>query len=461
MFSSSGFIGKMLFFVLIVTLPVAIIAFWLVSQQLIAFEYAILLTLTPVGPAILIYNRLLKEVSSLITRMEKATDAPLLRRNDESEPRSGLLPFDDILLTMQQHRRVLQSLLRDANLQQQDAIMLFNMLPNPVLVLDSKRSISRFNHAAEVFFNTKNIQGDITTYLRHPTLIKAIEAALKGNSKQTRVEFAIPGSVSRHIAAYIVNLEGEGDEDLRLIMTVHDLTVAKKTEQMRVDFVANASHELRTPLAILIGAIETLQGPAADDLKAHKRFLSMMQTQAGRMSQLIDDLLSLSQIEMYEHNRPSEQVDLKEVLGSVVHMLEGKAKRLDKNLVLNVPEMPVSVLGEKGQLYQVFINLVDNALKYGREDTSVTVSLLQDGKDVRVGVADQGEGIPEEHLPRLTERFYRVDSDRSRQMGGTGLGLAIVKHIVSRHRGSLDVDSEMGVGSVFTIKLPQNISLRP
>ena len=223
---------------------------------------------------------------------------------------------------------------------------------------------------------------------------------------------------------------------------------------MRVDFIANASHELRTPLAILIGAIETLMGPAAKDPNAQKRFLDMMQAQSNRMSQLINDLLSLSHIEMNEHSRPLDLLDIADVLRSVAHLLASKANDLGKELVLELPSEPIIIAGEKDQLIQVFTNLVDNALKYGREDSKVTVRLKEVEKFARISVIDQGEGIPTEHLPRLTERFYRVDSDRSRQLGGTGLGLAIVKHIVSRHRGQLEIDSVVGKGSVFAIKLP-------
>jgi two-component system phosphate regulon sensor histidine kinase PhoR len=225
-------------------------------------------------------------------------------------------------------------------------------------------------------------------------------------------------------------------------------------EQMRVDFVANASHELRTPLAILIGALETLMGPAREDSQARKRFLEMMQAQSSRMSQLINDLLSLSQIEINEHSRPSDTVDLVEVVQGVSNLIKTRACSLGKTIALEFPDMPVSVAGDADQLTQVFTNLVDNALKYSRENSEVKVRISIADKDAVVTIIDKGEGIGEEHLPRLTERFYRVDSDRSRELGGTGLGLAIVKHIVSRHRGQFEITSQVGIGSTFTVKLP-------
>ena len=271
------------------------------------------------------------------------------------------------------------------------------------------------------------------------------------------VEFEMPGKVLRHIATNIVVFDAEKSNASRVILTVHDLTAMKKTEQMRVDFIANASHELRTPLAILIGAIETLMGPAANDPKAQKRFLEIMQEQSTRMAQLINDLLSLSHIEMNEHSQPSALVELNEVLLSVQHLLATKAVDLNKRLELDLPYGPIIIAGDKDQLAQIFTNLVDNALKYSRHDSTVHVRLTEIDKQVKVAVIDQGEGIAPEHLPRLTERFYRGEGDRSREMGGTGLGLAIVKHIVSRHRRQLEIDSVVGKGSVFTIKFPRSI----
>ncbi|WP_025899452.1 ATP-binding protein [Sneathiella glossodoripedis] len=456
MHNTPGFLSKLLLFILVVTLPVAILAIWMVSHDILSLEYGLLLTLTPVGPAVLLYNRLLKEIAALTRKMGYAVVNPLDANDPSNTDRGGLLPVTDFLLTMQQYRRVLTKSLKDAEESQKDAALLFNILPNSVLVLDHRRRVVQFNNAATVFFGRTNMEGDLTTYLRNPSLIKAVDATLAGEITGRRVEFEMVGEVSRHIAANVVAFDSGKSEKLRVIITLHDLTAIRKTEQMRVDFIANASHELRTPLAILIGAIETLLGPAANDPKAHKRFLEIMQAQSTRMSQLIDDLLSLSHIEMNEHSRPSDEVNLGDVLNSVESLLAAKAVDLQKQLALEIPEHPVVVAGDKDQLSQVFTNLIDNALKYSRDNSTVTVRLKDMGKEARVLIIDQGEGIPSEHLPRLTERFYRVDSDRSREMGGTGLGLAIVKHIVSRHRGQLDVDSVVGKGSVFSVTLPLN-----
>lgn len=457
MHNTPGFLSRLLLFIATVTFPVAIIAIWMVSQDILSLEYGVLLILTPIGPAVLIYNRLLKEISALTRRMGYAIIDPLQASNLTETNRSGLLPVTDFLLTMQQYRRVLMKSLFEADERQRDAAQLFDILPNAVLVLDNRRRVIQFNRAAAELFGRAVIEGDLTTYLRDPALIKAVDATLAGEISGKRVEFEMMGEVSRQIATNIVVFDTEKSDASRVILTVHDLTAMKKTEQMRVDFIANASHELRTPLAILIGAIETLIGPAANDPKAQKRFLEIMQEQSTRMAQLIDDLLSLSHIEMNEHSQPSARIDLSEVLVSVQHLLSMKAADLNKRLELDLPDKPIVIAGDKDQLAQIFTNLVDNALKYSRNESTVHIHLTEMNRQIKVAIIDQGEGIAPEHLPRLTERFYRVESDRSREMGGTGLGLAIVKHIVSRHRGQLEIASVVGKGSVFSIKFPRSI----
>jgi len=243
-----------------------------------------------------------------------------------------------------------------------------------------------------------------------------------------------------------------------VVLTLTDITASKRSERMRQDFVANASHELRTPLATLVGFIETLRGPAREDAAAQDRFLSIMAEQATRMARLVDDLLSLSRIELNEHLPPKERVDLRRVLAAVADGLEQRAEKRQMRIALSLPEALPEVMGDPDELAQVFQNLLDNAIKYGRPGTEVEVGA--DASPRRLGVAgvqvtvrDHGDGILKEHIPRLTERFYRVDPARSRELGGTGLGLAIVKHIVNHHRGVLDITSDMGQGSAFTVHL--------
>jgi two-component system phosphate regulon sensor histidine kinase PhoR len=231
---------------------------------------------------------------------------------------------------------------------------------------------------------------------------------------------------------------------------------------MRADFAANASHELKTPLAALIGFIETLRGPARDDAEARERFLPLMAAQAERMARLVNDLLALSAIELTEHAPPTAPVALGTIVRSVTQALEIRAKARDMRIVPRIEDDVPAVPGDPEQLAQLIQNLLDNAIKYGAAGSEITVSLARadaapamgGGKAIRLSVTDRGEGIPPEHIPRLTERFYRVDTARSREAGGTGLGLAIVKHIVGRHRGYFKVESAVGAGSTFSVFLP-------
>ena len=250
-----------------------------------------------------------------------------------------------------------------------------------------------------------------------------------------------------------------------VLMTFHDLTPLRRVEEMRADFVANASHELRTPLAALLGFIETLQGSAREDAKARERFLAIMQEQARRMARLIDDLLSLSRIELNAHRRPDTPADLVPIVRQVADGLETLAR--DRGVTLHIEAgNALAVHGDHDELVRVFENLVENALKYGaagrRVDIKLATGASNDGEpEALVSVRDYGPGIAPEHLPRLTERFYRVDVGESRAQGGTGLGLALVKHILNRHRGRLTIDSAPGAGATFTVHLPTAVPAHP
>ncbi|MFZ2467871.1 MAG: ATP-binding protein, partial [Parvibaculum sedimenti] len=243
-----------------------------------------------------------------------------------------------------------------------------------------------------------------------------------------------------------------------VLVLLRDVTDMRRVEAMRVDFIANASHELKTPLASLSGFIDTLRGHAKDDPQAQERFLEIMSDQAGRMRRLIEDLMSLSRIELREHVRPDSVVDLLGVVNDVTDGLMPLAAQNAVEIVVTAaPDLP-KVRGDRDELGQVVQNLADNALRYGRSGKRVEINLAPDAKAgkpvVRLTVRDFGPGIAREHLPRLTERFYRVDAAASRAKGGTGLGLAIVKHIVNRHQGTLAVDSEVGRGTVFSVLIP-------
>ncbi len=331
-------------------------------------------------------------------------------------------------------------------------------LPDPLLVLDSRRAVLRANRAAQAAFGA-----DMGAVLRHPGLRAAIEHAFAAGAAET-ADLSLPVPVPREVQATVVPLDPPLADGGQALVVLSDRTRERAVERMRADFVANASHELRTPLASLIGFIDTLRGPAADDPPAQRRFLAIMAEQAARMNRLIDDLLSLSRIELVEHQAPAEPVTLVPLLERIVAGFEPRlaerGARLDMALA---PDLP-AVVGDADQLAQVVQNLLDNAMKYGaRPDGAAEVSLSVapasgDRWPARPGVVlavtDRGAGIPRAHLPRLTERFYRVDTGRSRAAGGTGLGLAIVKHIVNRHRGQLAIDSEEGGGTTVSVWLP-------
>jgi two-component system phosphate regulon sensor histidine kinase PhoR len=327
-------------------------------------------------------------------------------------------------------------------------------LVDPALIVVGFTAVAA-NAAARQLFGDRITDSDLRLTLRHPAVLDALTDAVAGKARVQREVMGL-GPGAEWWMVYAIS-----SDDGRSLLMFDDVTQARITERMRVDFVANASHELRTPLATLSGFIETLQGPAAEDEPARHRFLDIMQREAQRMSRLIDDLLSLSRIEIDKHVRPASLLSLQGIVAEVgrtlAMRLEADRRRLEINETPNLPR----IMGDRDQILQVLHNLVSNSLKYGRSGTPITVTVAPEPAapnqpaSVRVSIADKGEGIAAEHLPRLTERFYRVDSQRSRQLGGTGLGLAIVKHIVERHRGRLEIESRQGEGTRVSVLLPQ------
>jgi len=334
-------------------------------------------------------------------------------------------------------------------------------LPDPLIAVDRQRRIVRTNRAAVALLGATGADRDLSTALRHPELLSAIDTLLDtaaGNfigPDQVAVEIVLSGAPELDVIAHARRLPRAAADNSLVLIVLHDTTALRRAERMRADFVANASHELKTPIAGITGFIETLRGPARDDADARERFLGIMAEQADRMRRLVDDLLMLSRIEQHEHARPDTEVDLARVLAGVEDLLQLKSSSRKVAVELSVaPALPRAV-GDSDELTIVFQNLIDNAIKYTKPSTTVKVTARSlDNDRVSVAVSDEGDGIPASHLPRLTERFYRVDTARSRQLGGTGLGLAIVKHVVNRHRGRLDIQSTPGKGSVFTVTLP-------
>ena len=327
-----------------------------------------------------------------------------------------------------------------------------DILPDPVLLIAADRRVTRANQSARELAGIALDGHDLASVVRNPVLLAAVDAVLAGAAGQS-IEISFPVPVERHFAVRVEPL-GEDSPDAA-VAVFHDLTALEQTERMRADFVANVSHELKTPLASLLGYIETLQGPAREDAEARVRFLAIMDEQARRMARLVEDLLSLSRIEMEEHSRPTDSVSVGGLLDEVTGLLEQQAAKRNAKVTLDLAEGLTPLTGDRDQLAEVFENLIGNAIRYGREGGEVRVTARPEpAGHITVSVEDEGEGIPAEHIPRLTERFYRVDAARSRERGGTGLGLAIVKHIVSRHRGRLAIESEPGRGSRFSVILP-------
>jgi two-component system phosphate regulon sensor histidine kinase PhoR len=333
-------------------------------------------------------------------------------------------------------------------------------IADPLMLVDPGGRVVFANPAMQALAGTDAENKQVAAVIRAPAVLEALERTSRTGDPSS-VEYAERVPVERHYEARLARTPGEPHLTALLL---NDLTALKRAEQARADFIANASHELRTPLASLTGFIETLRGHARDDEPARERFLQIMQEEAERMRRLIDDLLSLTRIELNEHVPPSGEVQLGDIVRDAVATLAPIAQAEDVALFADIaPNLP-PVSGERDDLVQVFQNLIHNGIKYGRPGGHVWITLSAPAEASAYGrggramvsatVRDDGEGIPREAIPRLTERFYRVDIKRSRERGGTGLGLAIVKHIVNRHQGRLLIESRAGEGSSFTVLLP-------
>ena len=341
---------------------------------------------------------------------------------------------------------------------------LLDALTAPVLLVSKDSELVRFNGAAGRAFGDLRAGQHVSRILRDPGFDSAVAAGLDDGLSSVVEVVVTRDHVDSHFVLDVAPLPA-GLGDAALMVVCHDVTGARRTEKMRVDFVANASHEIRSPLTTLVGCIETLQGPARDDADSHARFLAMMEAQGRRMANLVEDLLSLSRIEIREHTQPDGEVAIGPLLCRLASTLHFEADRRSMTIDLDIPETMPAVRGDEDEIEQALYNLIANAIGYGRQGTAVSLAAglaerppdhlrVARGRLAWISVTDQGDGIEARHLPRLTERFYRIDKARSRERGGTGLGLAIVKHILSRHRGELHVASTPGEGSVFTVWLP-------
>jgi two-component system phosphate regulon sensor histidine kinase PhoR len=335
---------------------------------------------------------------------------------------------------------------------------LLEAVPHPLLLIGDDARIEAANAPARALFGAEQVGRHYALALRQPGPLAAIEAALR-EGKEGQAQHVQSGP-SRETVYRVQVRPVAGDGRNCVLASLVDVSEAEQISQFRRDFVANVSHELRTPLTALLGIIQTLQGSARDDPAARSRFLAVMAGEAERMNRLVRDLLQLSRVEAEERVRPTARVDLAAVLTGVSESLRPAAEQAGVSIVAEGAAGPAWLRGDADQLAQVFFNLIENAVKYGGGG-QVSFSLRSvphdpalRGPALSVDVTDRGEGIAPEHVPRLTERFYRVDTHRSRTKGGTGLGLAIVKHIVQRHRGRLVIASAPGKGSTFTVILP-------
>lgn len=336
------------------------------------------------------------------------------------------------------------------------AARLVAAMPEAALIVGANGRVAVANEPARALLPVLKLGDPLVLALRAPDVVDAYRRVIASGEAET-VQWTERVPVERLFDVCVAPLAMPGGEVEAALVSLRDLTEIRRVERLRVDFIANASHELRTPLASLLGFVETLQGSARDDAKARDRFLTIMRDQGRRMARLIEDLLSLSRIEQKQHVRPETVVDLAQTVRGVVDSLSPMARELGAEIRLSVVE-PALVKGDRDELLRVAENLIENAIKYGvrpeGDSSLVEVSVDTTGKEATLTVRDYGRGIAPEHLPRLTERFYRVDATQSRARNGTGLGLAIVKHILTRHRGKLSIQSRLNQGSTFVATVP-------
>lgn len=332
-------------------------------------------------------------------------------------------------------------------------------LAEPAMLLDANGRVSMANLSSHEWFGTWIDGQSYVSVLRQPDLLAPVEGAFSNRATATARFSHSSGAVETLFDVTVTPLESGLLRPL-VLLVFRDVSARRNEESMRRDFVANVSHELKTPLTAIMGFIETLQGPARRDTKAQDRFLGLMAQETGRMNRLVSDLLALSRLEGLTRRRPTDAVDLCTVVRETVDALERAANISSVSLEIDGPAS-ATVIGDRDQLMQVAMNLLENSIKYGASPGSIKITISRitrepvlRGPAWSFRVQDEGPGIPPEHLPRLTERFYRVDTGRSREQGGTGLGLSIVKHIVNRHRGRLRIDSREGQGTSLTVTLP-------
>lgn len=345
--------------------------------------------------------------------------------------------------------------------------ILFDTLPDILLMLDEDFNILRANNAALISLGKSAVNNNISKVIKDEKFLEAIKEVADSGQTNNFETSVSKRNITRDYAVTFEKFPIHSAGGISIVVVMHDITEAKKTKQMMKDFIANASHEIRTPLTSVIGFIETLQTVGKDDEKARETFLKIMAEQAEHMSILVNDLLSLSKAEMKENTAPTDIVDITDAIKSAINGSEWNAKKKNMTISLDADAILPELIGDTHELTQVFTNLISNAIKYGEAKTNIEISagvcgnqpkapkaLPNEESSIYVSVKNYGEGIPKDQLSRVTERFFRVDKVRSRQIGGAGIGLAIVKHILNRHRGTIEVESTQNRYTIFTVKLP-------
>jgi len=325
----------------------------------------------------------------------------------------------------------------------------FNQIDDVLFEIDKFKNIKFLNTAATKKFG-KKLQGKhIATVLRVPEILQNIDVVLS-TKKNKKIDIELNNPTFQFFSSYII-LNNQNS----VVIFLKDLTEIIKTQRLRSDFVANVSHELRTPLQSIKLGLETInKGHASNDFESQKKFLPILFQQTVRMENIVRDLLSLSKIELQEHIRPEKKVDIKKIISSVIEMNNEILKKNEIQAELKAPDNEYEILGDQDRLTEVFSNLIDNAAKYSKKGKKIFVNVENNEESVIVSIKDQGIGIPKEYIHRVTERFFRVNPSKSKDVGGTGLGLAIAKHIINQHRADMDIKSEEGVGTEFILKFP-------
>ena len=392
--------------------------------------------------------------------LDKRAEAPDLSFLNNVEELSGAV--ERLHKSWEKRKNQLEAIVAEGKI-------LIDSLPDILIMLDKNLKIIQTNSKAKEIFGGKFFKETLERIVTDEYIAKAVEGVMKDREGRD-VAFFLSDPFNRYFIIRVERFPIYTPGKIAVIIAMHDITEQKRTEQVLADFVANASHEIRTPLTSLVGFIETLQTSAKDDPTAREEFLNTMKMQAERMSKLVKDLLSLSQIEKDITTSPKDKVGIKTTINDVVSQLQTHAAEKDIIIDTKIKGTLPKIIGDSGQITQVFENIIGNAIKYGKRGTNVKINAeviknnFKDEKILRecdellsISVEDEGEGIAKEHIPRLTERFYRIDTARSRKIGGTGLGLSIVKHILERHKAALKIESEEGKGSKFTVLLPVSV----